>query len=337
MAKITSLFPPQGTLGNTVFRRQKDGTTVAYMLPIFDKEKWRKNEEAIRSHENAQEFGGAAKAGSAIYKALVTKTTRAMFRPYTHNYIAKKLRRNAQRPQHRRAAEQYSFQAAIPALKNLDLSHKDSPSKLLKLTSIGPNHRPNSVKVQGIREAAAQIDPTGKTELEFRITRKTLQFPEITYDAQQWEWSRTQDAPLQTGNTITSKWIPIDCFPKEGMAISMAAIGDQLEGEAQTPATVPSPNANPDELVFLLIEWRQIRGKKRKPKLLPAQGIVRLAAIRTTLEHAQELAQNGIQTPRRTKRYCKLPPAQPIQRLKHRNPAYYLKVALGGLLATPPA
>ena len=81
MAKPTTTFSPQGGIGATVFRRQKDGKTMAYMLPAFDKKQWRKRIDDIRSSETAQELGDAAKAGSDLHRPLRCQENRVMFSP----------------------------------------------------------------------------------------------------------------------------------------------------------------------------------------------------------------------------------------------------------------
>lgn len=336
MARIDSLFPPQGAIGATVFRRQRDGKTIAYMLSRVDRRTWRHHPRWVRSRETAQEFGGAAKAGSAIYRALKCEETRAMFRPYAHNHIARKLLAHAERPEGSRAADRYTFAAAIPALRGLDLSHPGSVGKCIRFTTFGPHHCPDTVRVQGLREAAAQIDPTGAAQLEFRLTRKTIRFPEMGFDAQSFEWREDKAGSVRVGEALSSAWIPIEAFPKEGLHLRLAA------GEAHP--SIPGggeeqggqPTAPVDSLVFLFIEWRQIRDR-RKPVYLHHQGTIRLAAIRTTLDNARDMAQAGIQTPKPRKRYRKLPPAQPRKRFKHTHPEAYLKAALVEWMAPPPA
>jgi hypothetical protein len=361
MAKVTSLFKVKGAIGDTVFR-DHNGKTIASMKGPYDKERWRKNENGARSHENAQEFGGAAKAGSAVYRALRNSDTEDIFLPYAHNHIAKRLRTHA--PRVLRAAHEYTFKAAIPALHGLDLSQVGSAGRNIRLTPIGPCHRPEAVQVKGLRQAAQAIGNLDTLRLEFRITRKAISFPEIHFNHDTWEWNYKNSESLEI-HSHTTPWIPIEHVQKDGLTLALShperseelrstsrgplkkdyteqsskqpTVAEQSEGAKSSPRELPSQNdkASTEELVFLIIEWRQMRGKK-KPKLLPNHGMIRLAAIRTTLEQAQEMAIQGIQTPKPTKRYKKQPPRIPIQRFKHKNPAQFMKSALQGILYQPP-
>lgn len=313
MATVTSLTQLRGALGDAIFRSQ-NGKTIAYLASSPDRDSWRKNAQGVRSHENAQEFGGAAMAGSAIYKAICNKETRDIFRPYAHNYIAKRLRRHAPRAAGKRAAHQYTFQGAIPALHRLDLTREGSASHQIRLTPIGPVHRPEALRIQGLRQAADAIGVPENVRLEFRLTRKTLCFPETHYNPADWEWKRTDHQSILI-EQLATQWIPIECIQKEGITLSLSP-------------QQSSPDGN--ELTFLVVEWRKIKSGQR-PKPIPGHGMIRLAAIRTTLENAQEMAIQGIQTPARTRRYLKRPKEGVTRRFKHLDPARYLQFALQGM------
>ncbi|HEX2899717.1 MAG TPA: hypothetical protein VHS96_08365 [Bacteroidia bacterium] len=291
MAKSNSIFQVQGALGDVVFS-QRNGQTIISQRATFEREQWRKNPKARRSHENAQDFGGAAKCASAIYTAIADKRTRDGFRPYAHNHIAKRLRRFAERKPGKRAADRFTFKAALPALANLDLGREGNPSKYIGFRHIGPVHRPVATRILGLRQAADAIDPGRNMALQCRITRKTITFPEVEYDPETWEWNRLQHGTLNLGDDQRTDWIPVDFIPAEGLTIRLQGA---LDNGAQPIGEVP-------EMAFVFIEWRAVSpdrpiGTQRKrhsrpgkPKLLTGRTVIRLAAIRCTMEQAAESA-----------------------------------------------
>jgi hypothetical protein len=310
MAKVTSPFTCSGSIGDATFSR-RNGKTVAYLRPHIDRDKWRKNPKAQLSHLNAQEFGGAAMAGSAIYNALAFGRSRKACMPYGHNHIALQLRRHT--PRTRGFIDRYTFAAAIPALRGLDLSKEGSPSKCLTFLNTGPVHCPTHTRIQGIRKAAQAIDPTGSRDLEFRVTRRNVRFPEIAYEASDWKWHRTPGSQNLLASTHTTLWIPVDCVPAEGITIPLAH------------PSAPAPTE--PETVFFIVEWRE-RKPKQKPKKLRSMAIVRSGAIRTTTEHAKELAMFD-QAARKTRKYHPAPRNKKRKHVKKALPAYYLRIAIG--------
>jgi hypothetical protein len=318
MAKVNSIFDCSGSIGHTTFSR-RNGKTVAYMRPDIDRDKWRNNKNAILSHLNAQEFGGAAMAGSAIYKALAFGRSRKACMPYGHNHIARQLRKHT--PRTKGFLDHYTFEAAIPALRNLDLSREGSPSKSLTFLNIGPVHCPTHTRIQGIRKAAETIDPTGSRNLEFRVTRKNVRFPEIRYDAKDWKWTRTDPGPEILASTHSTLWIPVDCVPKEGITIPLTK---QPQGSNSEPCTL---NAELPETVFFIVEWRE-RKPRQKPRKIKSMAIVRAGAIRTTVEHAQQLAIFERAT-NKTRKYSPQPRNPKRKPVKKALPAYYLRIAIG--------
>lgn len=310
MAKVISPFQCSGSIGHVVFR-VRNGQQTAHLKGFFDRKKWRNNRRAALSHLNAQEFGGAAKCACAIYNAIRGSGGEDTFRPYAHNHIARLLRRHAVR--RGGPVDSYNFRDAIPALRGLDLSREGSPSKQVSFHPIGPVHRPTHVRVQGLREAAHAIDPTGRKQLEFRVVRRAIHFPEMHYHAQDWEWRRTNHDPLPAENSYTTPWITVDSVPGEGIRLHTASA-----------ATLAGPER--PILVFLQIEWRELR-PQRKPKELKGYTIVRLGAILATAEEASELTLGNVR-PRPARRYHKQP--NPMRRVsfKKAHPQLYLAISL---------
>lgn len=293
MAQVTSPISLKGSIGNLIFST-RNGKTIAYQKPSFCLKKWRKSKSTKWARVSAQNFGGAAKCGSAIYKGLSIGATKGIFRPYSHNYIAKKLRANVYRRQP--AADHYDLATAQRALKSLDLSTQESNSDLVHFKNIGPTHSPTQTKITGLKAAAYEIDPTGQSSLECRITRRTLRFPEVRYDKQAWKWKRTNPVQIrQHKEDLKSEWFHIDHIPTEGIKLSLS-----------------TSSSDPKEasLVFFIIEWRKPKEpassgsrvfgnmppEKIKYHQLKAQAIIRLAAIRITKEEAQAIANAPIPT-----------------------------------------
>jgi hypothetical protein len=318
MAIVTSPLTCYGSIGDVTYVR-RNGKTIAYMRPDTGRDEWRNNKKAILSHLNAQEFGGAAMAGSAIYNALAFGRTRKACMPYGHNHVARQLRKHT--PRTKGFLDHYTFEAAIPALRNLDLSREGSPSKLLTFLNIGPVHCPTHTRIQGIRKASEAIDPTGSRNLEFRITRKNVRFPEIRYNTSEWKWSRTDPGPDILASTHSTLWIPVDCVPKEGITIPLTK--QPQEGNSE-PCTLISELP---ETVFFIVEWRE-RKPKQKPKKIKSTAIVRAGAIRTTTEHAQEMTIID-QATRRTRKYSPQPRNPKRKPVKKALPGYFLRIAIG--------
>ncbi len=300
MAQVTSPITLKGQIGNLIFST-RNGKTIAYQKPSFCIKKWRKSKSTKWARVSAQNFGGAAKCGSAIYKALSIGTTKGVFRPYSHNYIAKKLRANVYRSQP--AADHYDLATARRALRNLDLSSEESNSNLVQFKNIGPTHSPTQTTITGLKEAAYEIDPQGQQNLECRITRRTLRFPEVKYNKQAWEWRRTNPAQIrQHQEDLKSEWFHIDHIPQEGIKLN-------LSNQKEEPKEA--------SLVFFIIEWRtslpygpvatgpqsheSTASRRRMPnsrplaaetkyKHLKKQSIIKLATIRLTTIEAQGLA-----------------------------------------------
>jgi hypothetical protein len=247
MAKVTSLFRTRGSIGDTTFS-QRNGNTVAYMRPDTSRDEWRNNKKATLSHLNAQEFGGAAMAASAIYRALSFGRGRKACMPYGHNHIAKLLRKHTERTHG--FLDHYTFGAAMHVLRSLDLSKEGSPSKLLSFLNIGPVHCPTHTRIQGIRKAAEAIDPTGSKNLEFRITRRNVRFPEIKYEAKDWKWSRTDPGPDLHASSHTTLWIPVDCVPKEGLTLPLA---NPSSLTPTLPLDLSAPTLTEPETVFFIV------------------------------------------------------------------------------------
>ena len=303
MAKLSpSPIQLKGQIGNLIFST-RNGKPIAYQKPSFCLTKWRKSKTTKWARISAQNFGGAAKCGSALYSALAIGTTKGIFRPYSHNYIAKKLRANVYRSAP--AVEHYDLPAAVRALRNLDLSTPQSQSKLINFKQIGPTHCPSQITIQGLREAAYEIDPSGKAHLECRITRRTLHFPEVKYNKDAWEWNRTSHKSIiDHQEEFKSEWFHINHIPYEGIQLKLS-----------THASEPKQAS----FVFFIIEWRSSQQKaqpqgwhnaqalsqweapKPKYKQLKTQAIIKLAAIRLTIEEAQAIAKAPIPQKRKPK------------------------------------
>ncbi len=311
MATITSPFTAAGQIGNLIFSN-RNGKTIAYQKPSFCIKKWRKSETTKWARVSAQNFGGAAKSGSAIYKALSIGFAKGVFRPYSHNYIAKKLRENVYRDSP--AATHYDLPTAVRALRSLDISPQESQSRHIQFKNIGPTHSPDYTTITGLKAAAYEIDPTGSQDLEIRISRRTLRFPEVKYDAQTWEWKRTNPAQIrQHQEDLKSDWFHVDHLPTEGLRLN-------LETQKSEP--------NEASLVFFIIEWRMPRAQSLEPKYqykhLKKQTITKLATIRLTKEEAKAIAKAPIPHKRLTSSQTGLASL----------PAPDLKTALKTLLAS---
>jgi hypothetical protein len=310
MAKVTSPFTCSGSIGHTVFSL-RNGTTVAYLKPALDREKWRNNPKAQLSHLYAQQFGGAATYACAIYRTLKGTRTRGLVKPYAHNHIASRIRRHVHTA--KGFPSRLDFHDAVHALQGLDLSRKDAPKTQITFLPVGPRHCPTHVRVQGIRDAARTIDPTASRNLEFRVTRKNIRFPEINYNPLTWGWTHAPHSRNHLADSHPTLWIPVDCVPGEGIRLPL-----------HTNAAHTEPD-NP-EACFFILEWRELK-PRQKPKKLKDHAVIRVAAIRASAQQAQDLPLNLTSTER--KRHYKGKPTQARRKnIKKANPSLYLRIAL---------
>jgi hypothetical protein len=321
MAKAFPPYPISGSIGNYTFFRYGDQTIVREKIWIPRPKEYAKQNP--RHRENRQTFGGASKTAAHIYKGLRTKQ-RGQMLPYSHNFIATKLKRHAERTQ--RAVDQFTFRAAHSALQGLDLSRKESHSKLLSITPIGPHHCPTEIHIQGLQEVAkAMMSPQSKTpihgnaHLELRIQLRFVEFNQMTFDEADQEW-RPKKQFHETVNHSTSwtQWIPTEILPQEGLIVPITSRGSNADSNA---------NSKPPLLVFLKIEWREVREVDQIAKPIPGMGITRLVAMQYDEATAQEIAK--IQQTQK-----QIAPEPDCLAEARKNPKEYLKLALTAL--SPP-
>jgi hypothetical protein len=323
MAKAFPPYPISGSIGNYTFFRYGDQTIVREKIWIPRPKEYAKQNP--RHRENRQTFGGASKTAAHIYKGLRTKQ-RGQMLPYSHNFIATKLKRHAERTQ--RAVDQFTFRAAHSALQGLDLSRKESPSKLLSITPIGPHHHPHEIHIQGLQEAAKAILSSqtgtpihGNAHIELRIQLRFVEFNQMTFDEADQEWRpKKQFHDTVNHSTSWTQWIPTEILPQEGLLVPIAN---------HTRGSNPDSNADskPPLLIFLKIEWREVREVDQITKPILGMGITRLVAMQYDEATAEEIAK--IQQTKKP-----IVPEPDFLAEARKDPKEYLKQALKVL--TPP-
>lgn len=318
MAIAHPAHPISGTIGNITYVRRGGKTYARERI-------WAHNTKANpRQRENRQSFGGASKAACQIYTTL-SAGCKPLFRPYSHNYIAAKLRAHAERTE--RAVTRYSFRAAHAALAGLDLSHEGSPSDCLKITRLGSHHSPDAIRLEGLREAAQAVRQAGdgihgNAHLQMRIHVRQVPFNEINYVKEDRNWQKTDPGAQAQLRITRSGWIPTEILPEEGLTLALPKPAEPLPGAACSPM-----------LSFVVIEWREVRavGDKVIPK--PGQAIVRLAAMQYSPEMALEIARHQANIPKKPIQ----PSAHDLLETAKADPKAFLARSLGGLMSPPPA
>lgn len=324
MARVYPSFPISGTVGEYNYFRRGDKTFVRAKR-IYKKKKGKYAQRRQRRvQENCISFGGASITAAHAY-TLLTKGQRGRVLPYSHNRIAEKLRVGAERTQ--RHVEHYSFKAARATLLDLDLSKDESPSPHLQVTAIGPTHSPHTIRVQGLVEAARAAQPRGQAHLEARFQLRYVEFREFKWSAQDNVWEPTRCQTPIYHETPPSGWIPTDILP------------DSLDFDVADPEAIHAsfhpredPSQRPPLLVFLMIEWREVRAVGNRPIRCPQLTVARLGAMLYTQAMATEIADFEATRP---------PSQQPqphVNLLKEalENPKAFLAKALGSLSKNRP-
>jgi hypothetical protein len=255
----------------------------------------------------------------------LTAGCKQLFRSYSHNDIATKLRAHAERTE--RAVTHYSFRAAHAALANLDLSPTESPSACLNITCIGNHHNPEAIRLTGLPEAArfvANIDEglLGYAHLQMRLWIRQVPFHEFTFDKTDKVWRRTFPEAQGQGQVTKSGWIPTDILPEEGLTLTLKKHPETLTGQHVPPM-----------LTFVLIEWREVRAVGDKIFEKPTLAIVKLAAMHYSTEMAAEIAQFEASVNKKRKQ----PRAYDLLEAAQSDPKAFLTQSLAGLMAPPPA
>lgn len=311
MARVHTPYPISGSVGNYTFTRRGKKTFLKEKVFIPNKRtpKWESRRPMQRANRIA--FGGASKLACHLYSTL-TKKVEGICKPYAHNDIAAKLRESAKHTQFK--AERYTFRAAYRHLLGMDLSKETSQSRKLSLTPIGPGHCPNQLRISGLKEAAEAIEIHGNAHLELRIQLRYVPFVDMQYVKGNRNWQPVKGAmPVHNFVTSYSAWIPTEILPEEGLTLALPATDDP-----ETP-----------QLVFLMVQWREVREIDLKTTPLASQNIVRLAAMLYSEAMAAEISEDNRAYPKPQA------PRENLLETARANPQEYLQMALNGLAAPP--
>jgi hypothetical protein len=331
MARIKTPFPISGPLGDLVFAAGAKKTTIR-LRPYTNKQRWLTHPRFLRSRENAQSFGGASKTACAIYSAIA-RNQKELLLPYSHNKLIRRLRATAKGEA--RAIDRYNFKNAYPALRNLDMSHEEAPISCIQFTPLGPAHHPDSLRIKGFQDCAETFHLNGNGRLEVRLQIHHVPFPETQYDPELRKWSFTPEVQKLRPTLNKSEWIPVQILPKEGLKLLLSQ-----EEQTPTPPDTHSPNTEtklpsaptPPNLIFVLVEWREVREVDDEIKPMPEKTIARLAAMQYSAELAAEMAQDEKDT---AEEALKHQPAKPSLPDWKTNPQAYLAAALTGMVKPP--
>jgi hypothetical protein len=315
MARVKSPLPLSGKLGPVVFAHDGENTTVR-MRPSTNKRRWKTSPRLRRSRENAQNFGGASKAACAIYQA-VKQGRKELLMPYAHNKLLRRLRAHARGTDGRRIGR-YTFKNAIPALRNLDLSRKGAPTQHIKVQPLGPVHRPDSLRVTGIQDAAAALGLNGNGRCEMRIRLRYLPFPEAAFDHTSKEWKIDPAINHMQAPYVITEWMPVQVVPDDGLLLHLQ-----------------QPKDDEPVIISLIIEWREVRAVDDEIKPLPHKSVARIAALQYSDALAAELASEDEE--RRRSSSGKNHPPQPPAPDWQKDPKAFLNFALGALATKPEA
>jgi hypothetical protein len=230
--------------------------------------------------------------------------------PYAHNKLLRRLRAHARGTA--RAIDRYSFKNAIPALQNLDLSRKGAPTQHVKMLPLGPVHRPHSIRISGLREAAEALalNGNGRCELQLRY----ISFPEVVYDKSDKTWNFTNDGRHRQAPFVFTEWIPMQVVPEDGLLLHLA-----------------QPTDDDPTLVSVVIEWREVREVDGEVKTMPGKSVARIAAMQYSDALAAELAQEAAAKEEANRHL----PAQPQAPDWQKDPQAFLTFALGVLAQNP--
>jgi hypothetical protein len=305
MAKASSIYPTSGSIGDVTFAQTQMGMVVRQKSSL-DRDKFRKHPNLKQAREHAKGFGGASVAACPIYSALKNHYGKLLMMPYAHNEIIRRFKKAATRDQI--VVDQYDFRLMIPALRGLDLSRERTTSALIKTTTVGSHHNPDTIAIQGFDKAAEALQTHGQTRIECRFVLKYVRLAEVQYDEIGRRWEPSGGKASCIALSPLTDWIPTDILPKEGL---------QLQLQHPHPAE--------PVLIFLFLEWRSVNEVTDEIKLLPKKAVVRLVAMQYSEALAAEIADYEARRQPTVKRGTEPTPSQ-----WRTDPKAYLQAALKG-------
>jgi hypothetical protein len=255
MGKYTGPVRISGTFADATLC--SDGT--ARNKSTLTKKRWKQSPDFENSRACAKSFGGASACAAKLFGRLPDEM-RQQARGHAHNHIAKRIRHETNTL--RSAAERYTFEMALPALHQLDLSSAHHLANQVSIQTIGHPLQPKGIHIQGLKQAASRIIPAPDHHLQLRLHFGFIEFAEVEcIQGGRWQTVQATDAHDQPATA----WIDPAMIPDEGIAMSLQN---------------PDP-ANP-QVLFCAVEWRQTAPGKRPTKILSADthgGIIRVAAL----------------------------------------------------------
>jgi hypothetical protein len=261
----------------------KDGT--ARMKSSLTGKKWQTAPEFALSRRAAHVFAAASTTANSIYR-FIPERMRKFARRHGHNYLASAIRQAIGKV----PPERVTFELALPALHQLDLSAGQGIAGKVRIRTLGNPVQPKGIHITGLREAAAVLrqewarqqtqsaqqetkgskprknshqhphatPPPGA--LQFRIHFAIMDFHDVTWRGTEWRregQTRRRHVPL--GN-----WMDVDAVPDEGMAFK-----------------TENPDPTMPQMAFVGIEWQFNPGARtpHKDHDLQSFSLLKVAAL----------------------------------------------------------
>lgn len=276
MAKSQSIHLISGRLHDIIFK-VRDGKQYLSMAPFHTHNEQRSKDKVhYRDYfRNQREFAAASRIGGIIYRVIKKPVNfDPIFKPYAQNTITAAIKRAVHLDTDHKAdlLAQYRIIDGYHALKGLDLSPEDAPTKKVFMTPLGPLHNPDTLHINGLQAAGATLRGHVKSTIECRLHIRQARFHEFTEDPDTHEWITAADAPDPKDdhpewNSQPSGWIPMEIIPYEGIKI-------------------PLPHQAPHEkyVTIIMIEWREHSPVGRRLRYHRKDTITRIVSIHAPAE-----------------------------------------------------
>lgn len=329
---INTLFPISGELQGVIFY-QKDGKTHVRRKPIFPKNYFYQDSYR-RSLENAIQFGGASRTASHIHLQLRAQLGDQLI-PYAHNKLAATILKTckADRDKHPHAYPHdrqgrmlpcFSGASVAKALLRLKLTkahHSLTPITHI-ITKADGTKIYRVIGLPTIAQKMAKAKQRGAIR-EMRIRIILLHTRDILINDDQQSYARPHSTDLLP-QPAPSDWFDATLLTETAPSPTGEGRGGAYHLDIPAPdlPDLPTPNQGDHLVTYLVIEWRDRKGKRTPAQLKEHTSLIPMEAIALHPEDQKPKPPRPsrnlkrLRTARRLLRKPIKPDLTPAQRLK---------------------
>jgi hypothetical protein len=144
-----------------------------------------------------------------------------------------------------------------------------------------------------------------------RPAAPSIRYPESQYSKENKEWEFAHGTQHLAAPRFTSEWIPVQILPNEGLLLNLE-----------------QPQQEEPVLIFVVLEWQEVREVEDEVKPMHEMAVARLAAMQYSEALAAEIAQEEAAVQKTQSPRPQIPDWQ-------KDPHAYLEFALKGLAKKP--